>query len=89
MGRPVSGRYRHPPTIVSATAAGFGTKPAMFMVVFTAFIGAGIAHIGAEYHKFHHKFGIAGGQAAAHLAKIGTIAAKPDAVPHHLKVVFP
>jgi hypothetical protein len=61
----------------------------MFMIVFTAFVGAGVAHIGAQHHKLPHKFGIPGGEAAAHPAKIGTIPTKPDAIPHHHNVLFP
>lgn len=60
----------------------------MVMIVFTAFVGTGIAHIGTEYHKLPHEFGIAGGETRAHFTKIGAIAAKPDAVAHHLNVIF-
>jgi hypothetical protein len=79
---------RHPAAIVGTASAGFGTGPAVVMVMFGALSRTGITDLSAERHKLGREPGIAGGQAGAHRAEIGAVAAEPDAGGHHLNVVF-
>jgi len=82
--------FEHLPEITAGIRTfltGFGTHPAMFVVVFGTFFAAGIAYLDAQFEVIIYERAVVEHQygKAAHF---GAFLVETDAISHHLHIVL-
>lgn len=77
-------------TFFSAFSARFGALAAVIHMVgmFFTLSSAGFTEMGAELTNISRVLAITGHERNGHVANLGTIAIKPDAVDHHRNTLF-